>query len=42
MTARGSASDLVLALYGRIPMESLGVEGDREVLTRLRVWQPSE
>jgi uncharacterized protein (TIGR03083 family) len=42
VTARGSASDLVLALYGRIPMEALELEGDREVLTRLRAWQPSE
>ncbi|WP_042376772.1 maleylpyruvate isomerase family mycothiol-dependent enzyme [Streptacidiphilus melanogenes] len=42
VTARGTASDLVLALYGRIPMESLGIDGDGEVLGRLRVWQPSE
>lgn len=42
VTAHGTASDLVLALYGRIPMDSLSLEGDREILTRLRVWQPSE
>ncbi|WP_042412703.1 maleylpyruvate isomerase family mycothiol-dependent enzyme [Streptacidiphilus anmyonensis] len=42
VTAHGTASELVLALYGRMPMESLDIEGDREVLTLLRAWQPSE
>ncbi|SEK23078.1 maleylpyruvate isomerase family mycothiol-dependent enzyme [Streptacidiphilus jiangxiensis] len=42
LTAHGTASDLVLALYGRIPPERLELTGDREVLTRLLLWQPSE
>ncbi len=35
---RASASELVLALYGRIPFDTLPVEGDRSVLTQLRTW----
>lgn len=35
---RGTASDLVLGLYDRIPFESLELGGDLEVLTRLRSW----
>jgi uncharacterized protein (TIGR03083 family) len=31
----GSASDLVLALYGRISLDGLAVEGDRETAERL-------
>ncbi|MBM2615400.1 maleylpyruvate isomerase family mycothiol-dependent enzyme [Actinoplanes sp. LDG1-06] len=38
VTVRGSGSDLVLALYGRVPFDDLRVDGDREVLTRLRAW----
>ena len=38
VTVRGSASDLVLALYGRVPFERLAVEGDHEVLAQLRAW----
>jgi uncharacterized protein (TIGR03083 family) len=34
-TVHGSASDLVLALYGRITFAGLRVDGDREVLTEL-------
>ncbi|GAB2589150.1 hypothetical protein Aab01nite_41990 [Paractinoplanes abujensis] len=37
-TVRGPASDLVLALYGRVPFDDLHVDGDREVLTQLRAW----
>ncbi|MBL7256712.1 maleylpyruvate isomerase family mycothiol-dependent enzyme [Paractinoplanes lichenicola] len=35
---RGTSSDLVLVLYGRLPLEALAIDGDREVLTRLRAW----
>ena len=35
---RGTASDLVLTLYGRLPLEALPIEGDPEVLSRLRAW----
>jgi uncharacterized protein (TIGR03083 family) len=38
VTARGSASDLVLALYGRVPFDKLRVDGDGEVLAQLRRW----
>ncbi|MGK5684449.1 maleylpyruvate isomerase family mycothiol-dependent enzyme [Actinoplanes sp. URMC 104] len=41
-TVRGSASDLVLALYGRIGYDELQVDGDREVLTQLRAWAKAD
>ena len=37
-TVHAPASDVVLALYGRIPFDTLRVEGDREVLAQLRIW----
>ncbi|WP_443071510.1 hypothetical protein [Streptomyces sp. NBC_01465] len=37
----GTAGELVLALYGRIPPGSLKGEGDRTVLDRLVEWDPS-
>lgn len=37
---RGPASDLVLALYGRRPLDAVGVDGDRAVVERLLVWPP--
>ena len=42
MTVRGSASDLVLALYGRVPWSDVTVEGDRGVLAELRGWSPAD
>jgi uncharacterized protein (TIGR03083 family) len=39
-SARGAASDLVLVLYDRIPIDSLDVVGDRRVLDQLRAWDP--
>jgi uncharacterized protein (TIGR03083 family) len=36
VAARGSASDLVLFLYGRVPAEQLDVFGDATLLTRWR------
>ncbi|GAA3275990.1 maleylpyruvate isomerase family mycothiol-dependent enzyme [Dactylosporangium vinaceum] len=41
-TARGSASDLVLALYCRIPMDALVLEGDGGQFDRLIAWDPDE
>jgi uncharacterized protein (TIGR03083 family) len=41
-TVHGSASDLVLALYERVPFDDLRVDGDRSVLAELVGWQPSE
>lgn len=35
---RGTASDLVLALYDRIPLDSLELGGDRRVIDLLRAW----
>ncbi|HEX5429238.1 MAG TPA: maleylpyruvate isomerase family mycothiol-dependent enzyme [Pedococcus sp.] len=40
-SARGSASELVLSMYGRIPPRSLEIEGDPRVLDRLVAWDPS-
>lgn len=36
----GAASDVVLVLYGRRPLDSLTLEGDREVFDRLVAWEP--
>nr|WP_030502604.1 hypothetical protein [Micromonospora purpureochromogenes] len=38
--ARSTAGDLVLAFYGRIPLDSLTIEGDRRVLDRIAAWDP--
>ncbi|MGW4946058.1 maleylpyruvate isomerase family mycothiol-dependent enzyme [Actinoplanes sp. NPDC004185] len=40
VSARGTASDLVLFCYGRILMDALQVEGDRQVFDQLIVWEP--
>ena len=37
-TVHAPASDLVLALYGRVPFDGLRVDGDRGVLTELQGW----
>ena len=37
-SVRGSASDLDLMFYGRIPLESVELGGDVKVLTQLREW----
>jgi uncharacterized protein (TIGR03083 family) len=39
---RGTASDLVLALYGRHLHGALAIEGDRELGTRLLTWTDNE
>jgi uncharacterized protein (TIGR03083 family) len=38
LTVHGTASDLVLGLYNRIPLDSLRLEGDTGVLKELRSW----
>ncbi|MGX6606338.1 maleylpyruvate isomerase family mycothiol-dependent enzyme [Micromonosporaceae bacterium Da 78-11] len=38
VTVHATASDLILALYGRIPFADLRADGDREVLAELRDW----
>ena len=37
-TLRGSTSDLVLALYKRIPLDRVGVDGDREAVEEFLAW----
>ncbi|GIF21636.1 uncharacterized protein (TIGR03083 family) [Actinoplanes tereljensis] len=39
---RGTASDLVLALYLRIPVDSLEVSGDGQIFDQLIDWDPEE
>ncbi|WP_433377854.1 maleylpyruvate isomerase family mycothiol-dependent enzyme [Actinoplanes sp. CA-142083] len=41
-TVHGPASDLVLALYKRIPADGVRIDGDREVFTALRSWSATE
>ncbi|MET8149621.1 maleylpyruvate isomerase family mycothiol-dependent enzyme [Actinoplanes sp. NPDC049668] len=38
----GTASELVLFFYNRVPMESLKLEGDRRHLDRVIAWDPDE
>lgn len=40
-SVRGTASDLVLLLYGRISLDSAKLQGDRRVLEQLIDWDPS-
>ncbi|MGA5323438.1 maleylpyruvate isomerase family mycothiol-dependent enzyme [Streptomyces seoulensis] len=37
---RGTAAELVLALHGRIPVDSLKTDGDRRLFGRLLDWDP--
>jgi uncharacterized protein (TIGR03083 family) len=37
-TVRGPASDILLALYGRIPLSRLTIRGDAGLVGRLREW----
>ncbi|MCF0091332.1 maleylpyruvate isomerase family mycothiol-dependent enzyme [Micromonospora sp. MH99] len=39
---RGTASELVIYLYDRIPADSLHVDGDAGLLDLLRAWEPEE
>jgi len=41
-SARGTASELVLALYGRMPVDSLELDGDRRLFDQLIAWDPGE
>jgi uncharacterized protein (TIGR03083 family) len=40
VTAWGTADQLVMFFYGRIPTESLRVEGDRSIFDQLFAWEP--
>jgi uncharacterized protein (TIGR03083 family) len=39
-SARATAGELVLALYGRLPIDSLEVAGDRRLFDQLIAWDP--
>ncbi|MGW3664647.1 hypothetical protein [Streptomyces sp. NPDC005141] len=39
---QGTAGELVLALYGRIPVDSLKLDGDRRLFDLLLAWDPDE
>jgi hypothetical protein len=39
-SARGTASDLVLVFYGRIPVDALKLDGDLRVFDQLIAWEP--
>ncbi|MEV6635380.1 maleylpyruvate isomerase family mycothiol-dependent enzyme [Actinoplanes sp. NPDC051470] len=39
-TAEGSAHELVLALYGRLPLDSLKLDGNRLLFDQLVEWDP--
>ncbi|MFJ4523209.1 hypothetical protein ACIP4Y_20000 [Streptomyces sp. NPDC088810] len=41
-SARGTAGDLVLVLYGRIPVDSLTLDGDRVLFDQLQGWEPED
>lgn len=41
-SARGTASELVLTLYGRIRVDTLKLDGDRRLFDQLIAWDPDE
>ncbi|MFF3877654.1 maleylpyruvate isomerase family mycothiol-dependent enzyme [Streptomyces sp. NPDC001978] len=41
-SARGTVGELVLTLYGRIPVDSLKLDGDRRLFDLLQAWEPEE
>lgn len=42
VSVRGTASELVLFVYDRIPADSLQIEGDLGLFDLLRAWEPEE
>ncbi len=40
VSARGTAYELVMFCYGRIPMDSLRLNGDRGIFDQLIAWEP--
>ncbi|MFJ8039075.1 maleylpyruvate isomerase family mycothiol-dependent enzyme [Kitasatospora sp. NPDC096147] len=40
-SVRGTASDLVLAFYGRIPVDAIKGDGDQEHFHQLKAWDPT-
>ena len=41
-SARGTAGELVLTLYGRIPLDSLELDGDHRFFDLLKAWEPED
>ena len=41
-TIHGSASDILLVLFGRTPLETLRIDGDRTVVEQLQAWGDTE
>ncbi len=41
-SARGTASELVLYFYDRIPVDSLQLDGDPRLLDQLHAWEPED
>lgn len=41
-SARGAAAELVLILHGRIPVDSVELDGDRGLFEQLSAWDPDE
>ncbi|KOU39429.1 hypothetical protein [Streptomyces sp. WM6378] len=41
-SARGTADELVLAMYGRIPVDSVKLDGDRRLFDLLVAWDPED
>ncbi|MFC1421230.1 maleylpyruvate isomerase family mycothiol-dependent enzyme [Streptacidiphilus cavernicola] len=41
-SVRGTAHELVLFFYDRVPMDSLHIDGDGRVFDLLRAWEPDE
>lgn len=41
-SARGTAGELVLTLYGRIPVDSLKLDGDHRLFHLLKAWEPED
>lgn len=41
-SVRGTASELVLMFYDRVPVESLRITGDRGLIDLLREWDPDQ
>jgi hypothetical protein len=39
--AQGTAAELVLAFYGRLPVHALKVDGDRHIFDQLIAWEPA-
>lgn len=41
-SARGTAGELVLMLYSRIPFDSLQLHGDQHIFDQLEAWEPED